>query len=371
MNSYFKTIPKLGFGLMRLPMIGEEIDIEQTQEMVDLFIKKGFTYFDTAYLYHDQKSEEVIKKTLVDKYPREKYQLASKLPAWMAQSEKEAKNMFKTSLKRTGVDYFDFYLLHNLGEKRTEAFDNYGIWDYLLNKKEEGFIKYLGFSSHGKAEELDEILIKHPEMDFVQLQINYADWESKSIQSKKCYEVARAHKKPVIIMEPIKGGALVQLPEKVKNIFTKVEPNNSLASWALRYAASYDEIITVLSGMSTLDQMKENISIMENFKPLNSEEFKVIKEARKELAKIPQIPCTDCDYCLKECPQNVAISNIFRVNNDYLIFKDIDMAKGKYYWETLNVGKASDCDECGNCEKICPQNIPIAHELKKSAKLLE
>ncbi|MDL2246163.1 aldo/keto reductase [Methanobrevibacter sp. OttesenSCG-928-K11] len=371
MNKYFKKIPKLGFGLMRLPMIGEEIDIAQTQEMVDLFIKKGFTYFDTAYLYHNQKSEEVIKKTLVDKYSRDKFQLSSKLPAWMAKSGKEAKNMFKTSLKRTGVDYFDFYLLHNLGENRTEAFDNYDIWNYLLEKKEEGFIKHLGFSSHAKAVELDEILRKHPEMDFVQLQINYADWESDAIQSRKCYEVARAHKKPIIIMEPVKGGALVKLPKQVEKIFTNAEPNQSLPSWALRYAASFDNVITVLSGMGTINQMRENISIMENFKPLNSEEIETIEKARDELKKIPQIPCTDCDYCLEECPKNVAISNIFRVNNDYLVYNDIYMAKGKYYWETLNVGKASDCDECGNCEKICPQNIQIITELKKSAKLLE
>lgn len=367
-----KDIPKLGFGLMRLPMKNTDVDMEQTKQMVDLFIQNGFTYFDTAYGYINGKSESAIKEALVDRYPRAKYQLATKLPAWAGPTTaKEAQDMFWTSLKRTGAGYFDFYLLHNLGSYRTEAFDKYDIWSFLAKQKKEGLIKHLGFSIHSKADLLDEVLTKHPEMEFVQLQINYADWDNEVIQSRKSYEVAQKHGKPVIIMEPVKGGALAKLPQQVAKIFAQANPDVSLASWAIRYAASMDGIITVLSGMSNLDQMKDNISFMKKIKPLTSDERLIIEKAQQELAKITQIPCTDCQYCIKGCPQNIAISGVFKAMNDYLIYNDLKRAKGTYAWETFNAEKASACISCGQCEQACPQSIPIIEELSKAAKLLE
>ena len=366
-----ENIPKLGFGLMRLPMIKNEVDIEQTKQMVDLFMQKGFSYFDTAFGYLNGKSEEAAKTALVDRYPREQFQLATKLPAWIgAKNAEEAKNMFWISLKRTNAEYFDFYLLHNLGGKRTEVFEKFGIWDFLAEQKEKGKIKHLGFSSHAKAEQLDEILTKHPEAEFVQTQINYADWEDDSVEARKCYEVARKHGKPVIVMEPVKGGALAKLPEVAAKVFSRENPTVSSASWALRFAADLEGIITVLSGMSTLEQMKDNISVMEHFKPLTEHERSVIKEVQTILASIPHVPCTDCQYCLKACPNNIAIPGILGTVNDYLIYNDLARSRGLYGWETL-VTKASDCIACKACEEVCPQNIPIANELSKAAKLFE
>jgi predicted aldo/keto reductase-like oxidoreductase len=367
-----QDIPKLGFGLMRLPMIGEEVDIEQTKQMVDLFLEKGFTYFDTAYGYINGKSEEAAKSALVDRYPRESFQLATKLPAWAgAKTAEEAQNMFWTSLKRTGAGYFDYYLLHNLGAERTESFDRFGIWEFLEQRKREGLIKHLGFSIHAPAKCLDEILTLHPEMEFVQLQINYSDWQSSIIQSAKCYETARKHNKPVIVMEPVKGGALAKLPEQAAAVLKEGNPNASPASWAIRYAASLDHVITVLSGMSTLDQMKDNLSYMENFKPLDDTERAVIERAQSILSSFSQVPCTDCKYCEKGCPVNIAIPGTFHVINDYLIYQDIDKAKGNYGWETMTKGKASECVACGQCETVCPQSISIIDELKKAAAVLE
>lgn len=367
-----ESIPKLGFGLMRLPRDGNNVDLEQTKQMVDLFLKKGFSYFDTAYGYLNGKSEEAIKVALVDRYPRESYQLATKLPAWNGPTNaREAQDMFWTSLKRTGAGYFDFYLLHNLGRGRTEAFERFGIWDFLAQQKAEGLIKHLGFSAHATADELDEILTQHPEMEFVQLQINYADWEDETIQSRKCYETARRHGKPVIIMEPVKGGALAKLPEKAAEILTNTNPNASLASWAIRYTASLEGVITVLSGMSTLEQMRDNISIIENYQPLGEAELADVEHVRKVLESIPQIPCTGCEYCLEGCPKSIAIPGTLDVINDYLIYKDLERARQSYAWVTLNLKKASECIACGKCETVCPQSIAIIEELSKAAALIE
>ena len=367
-----EKIGKLGFGLMRLPMNGEEVDIEQTKQMVDLFLENGFTYFDTAYGYINGKSEEAAKTAIVDRYPRDKFQLATKLPAWAGpKTEKEAKDMFWTSLKRTGVDYFDFYLLHNLGGKRTKFFDDFGIWDFVLEQKAQGRIKHIGFSMHAKADYLDELLTKHPEMEFVQLQINYADWDSATVEAGKCYEVARKHGKPVVIMEPVKGGALANLPEPVAKVFDAANANASYSSWAIRYAASLEGVLTVLSGMSTLDQVKDNVSYMRDFKPLTNEEKAVVVNAQAELAKIPTIPCTDCQYCVEGCPQNIPIPGVFSAMNSYKIFADIKRSKGSYTFATRNSGKASECVECGACEGVCPQSIEIIKELKDCASVLE
>lgn len=367
-----EELKKLGFGLMRLPMIGEDVDIEQTKKMVDLFLENGFTYFDTAYGYINGKSEMAAKTCLVDRYPRDQFQLATKLPAWYgAKNAEEAKQMFWTSLERTGAGYFDFYLLHNLGDHRTKIFDDFGIWDFLKEQKEKGLIKHLGFSMHDKADALDEILTNHPEMEFVQLQINYADWESLTIESRKCYEVARKHNKPVIIMEPVKGGALAKLPRDLDEPFKAFAPEASVSSWAIRYAASLEGIVTVLSGMSNMEQMEDNLSYMKDFKPLDEAEMNVVTEVQKAFEAIDSIPCTDCQYCMKGCPEEIRIPKIFDAMNLNLVYGNLSAAKRKYGFAASNGKLASHCIECGQCETACPQHIEIIKELHAVAAALE
>lgn len=364
-------IRKLGFGLMRLPMKDGEVDLEEAKAMVDLFMSRGFNYFDTAWGYLDGKSEEAVRPLLTERYARESYHLATKLPAWCASTEEEARAMFETSLERTGAGYFDYFLLHNLGDTRTKSFDDFHIWDFLAEKKAEGLIRNLGFSMHDTAEKLEEVLQAHPEMDFVQLQINYADWESPSVQSGKCYETARKYGKPVIIMEPVKGGSLAELPEQVASIFREADPESSLASWAIRYAASLDGVLTVLSGMSSLKQMEDNLATMESFRPLSEDEREVIERARQALDAMPQIPCTSCRYCEKGCPQGVAVPGIFRAVNNLMIYGNRKGAEGNYAWETREGGLASRCIKCGSCEAVCPQHISIMEELEKAKELFE
>ena len=370
-----KDIPKLGFGLMRLPANEDgSIDIPQTCKMVDMFLENGFTYFDTAYGYGDGASERAAKTALVDRYPREKFLLATKLPAWAgAASKEEAEQMLYTSLERTGAGYFDFYLLHNLGEERTHFFDDYDIWNFLAQKKKEGIIRNLGFSFHDKADALEEVLKAHPEMDFVQIQINYADWENPSVESRKCYEIARKYEKPVIIMEPVKGGTLANPPKAVRELMERENSTASPASWAIRYAASLEGVITVLSGMSNIAQMKDNISFMKDFKPLSEREQAVMEKARDILAEIPVIPCTACAYCMKGCPKKIAIYGSFQAYNSYLVYGDMGGAAGNYSWNTdgHGWGKASACIQCGKCEQVCPQHIAIRKELTKVAGLFE
>ena len=371
-----EEIKKLGFGLMRLPMIGGtdgEVDIEQVKKMVDLFLSKGFTYFDTAYGYANGKSEAAAKTAIVDRYPRDSFQLATKLPAWAGPTTaEEAKQMFWTSLERTGAGYFDFYLLHNIGGARTAKFDEYGIWDFVAEQKEKDLVKHMGFSFHDSADKLDEALTKHPEMEFVQLQLNYGDWESGAIQSRKCYEVALKHNKPIVIMEPIKGGMLSKLPDSVANILKDADPSVSQASWAIRFAASLDNVVTVLSGMSTLEQMEDNLSYMADFKPLDTAEKQTLEKARLALEAIPRVPCTSCEYCVKGCPQGIHIPQIFDAVNKYMVYNDLGAAKFGYMLEQkFGSAPASDCIECGACENVCPQKIEIIEELKKGHELLK
>ena len=366
-----ENIKKLGFGLMRLPQKDNVIDVEQTKVMVDKFMEAGFTYFDTAWAYAG--SEDAIRQALVERYPREKFQLATKNAAWInCKTREEAIAQFETSLKQTGAGYFDFYLLHNLGETRTSAFDNFDLWSFVQEKKQEGLIKHVGFSFHSTPEELEEILKADPEMEFVQLQINYADWENPAIQSKGCYEVARKYGKPVIIMEPVKGGMLANPPEAVAKILKEAEPNSSVASWAVRFAASLKGVITVLSGMSNVEQMEDNLSYMKDFNGLTKEQDEVLKKAQEELKKIPLIPCTTCNYCAKVCPNDIGISGSFTAMNYLTLYGDKAAALHQEGWLVGGHGKkqATECIECGECEKACPQHIAIREELKKVANML-
>ncbi len=364
---------KLGFGLMRLPRLegGNEIDVEQTKVMVDKFLEAGFTYFDTAYVYGG--SEEAIKKALVERHPRESYTLASKNAAWAGcKSREDAIKQFETSLERTGAGYFDYYLLHNLGNERTKFFDDWDLWNWAFQMKEEGKIKHVGFSFHSTPEELDEILTKHPEAEFVQLQINYADWESPTIKSRECYEVARKHGKPIVVMEPVKGGMLATPPQTVVDVLKSVNPDASSASWAVKYAADLDGVMVVLSGMSNIEQMEDNISYMKDFEKLTDEERDAIKKAQEELAKIDLIPCTGCNYCAKVCPMNIAISASFNAMNILTLYNNMEAAKKEEGWAVKDgKARASECIKCGACEGVCPQHIKIRDELENvSARLV-
>ena len=371
-DSYLgESIKKLGFGLMRLPMIGEEIDMEQTKRMVDTFMEKGFTYFDTAYVYIGGKSEVALKEAVVDRYPRDSFQCATKLPLWDLKEPQEMEKIFQESLDRVGLEYYDFYLLHAMSAERVAKADELGAWDFMKRLKAEGRAKHIGFSFHDSAEALEDILKNHPEMEFVQLQINYADWESDSVQSRKCYEVARKYNKPVIIMEPVKGGSLATMTPEVQKLFKDANPEASIPSWAIRYCASLEGIITVLSGMSNEEQLNDNVSYMEDFQPLTDSERQVVAKAVEILNNTPTIPCTACKYCVDGCPQKINIPGVFSAMNNFTLYNNLPGAKGSYQNAVKDGGKASDCIQCGNCEAHCPQHIQIIEELKKAAATLE
>lgn len=362
-----KDTKKLGFGLMRLPKKGLSIDIEETKRMVDLFMEAGFTYFDTAHVYPG--SEEAIRKALVERYPREAYTLATKLFAPLSLTEKQARKQFETSLQRTKAGYIDYYLLHSIMDSNFEKYERFHLWDYVKSLKEEGKVKHLGFSFHGTPELLERLLNDHPEAEFVQLQINYKDWEDKNVASRKNYEIARSHGKYITVMEPVKGGSLAKPGKQVEDLFKAYAPDRSCASWAIRFVASLDGILTVLSGMSNVEQMKDNLSYMKDFKPLDEEERKIIQKAQQILGSIDMIPCTACSYCTKGCPQQIRIPEIFAAMNMKSANGQLEASK-EAYLNAIETSSPADCLECGQCESVCPQHIKIIEELKKCSEAL-
>lgn len=372
-EEFVKSMPKLGFGLMRLPRTEDNsIDVEQTAEMANRFFNAGLKYCDTAYVYEG--SEEASKAAIVTRHDRESFYITSKLNvnAKGVTDEASAKQELLTSLERTGAGYFDFYLLHAMGKGNMQKFEDWGIWEYVAEMKEKGLIKHFGFSFHDTPEVLDEILTKHPEAEFVQLQINYADWNNPSVQSRGCYEVARKHNKPIVVMEPVKGGTLANPPKAVAELLKAANPTASYASWAIRFVASLPGIMVVLSGMSNLDQMDDNLSYMGDFQPLNEEEQAVIAKAQEILASIEQIPCTGCRYCTAGCPMQINIPAIFTAMNAELIFDQREQALKRYKNATGNgKGLASECIQCGQCEVQCPQHIEIREWLTRCAASLE
>lgn len=364
---------KLGFGLMRLPLLDSSdvtsIDMEQFKKMVDLFMEKGFTYFDTAWLYRGFKSETATKTALVERYPRESFQLATKLHADFVKTPEDRDGIFNAQLEKTGAGYFDNYLLHGVDSQKIVKLEKLDCLNWLLEKKEKGLIKHIGFSYHDGAELLEEILTKHPETEFVQLQINYLDWESEWLQSRKNYEVCVKHNKPVIVMEPVKGGSLATVPEEAEKLFREADPNMSIPSWGIRFAASLPNVMMVLSGMSDMAQLEDNVSYMEDFRALTKAEMDLCFRVGEIINSQIAVPCTGCEYCAKGCPQNIAIPQYFSLYNELM---REDMAKkgwtqsfSRYSNLISKFGKAADCIACGQCEGICPQHLTIIEYLKQ------
>ena len=355
-----------------MPGGGEkDIDKAQTADMIDLFLERGYKYFDTAFVYHQGESEKAVRELLTERYPRDKFFLATKMPLWDLNSKEELDEIFNTQLERTGAKFFDNYLLHGVDRFVEQKLDDIDGWEYVKALKERGLIRSLGFSFHSTAEHLDEVLSKHPELEFVQLQLNYADWESADVQSRLCYEVAEKYNKPVIVMEPVRGGALAAMPPEIRDLFFRAAPGKSLASWAFRFVGSLPMVSTVLSGMSDISQLRDNMETFDNFEPLTEAEYEVINTAMEALSKIPTIPCTGCKYCVSNCPKRINIPRLIPLLNDFRTYQNLDANKRRYYMTTARGGKASDCILCGECERHCPQNIPITKVLSDISKAFE
>lgn len=365
---------KLGFGCMRLPVLnGEDGNIDDARfcQMIDTYLEQGFRYFDVAYPYHSGKAEEAVGRCLTARYDRDRYLLATKMPLWAVKETTDYEKIFQTQLAHCGVEYFDFYLLHAMNKDSFAKTEELGGFAFAERMKAEGKVKHIGFSFHDTAEVLDEILSRHPEMEFVQLQINYYDWESESVQSRKCYETAEKYGMPVIVMEPVKGGTLANMVGKPAEILRNLDKDASYASYAIRYAASLPNVMLVLSGMSTEEQLADNLSYMKEFEPLTDEEQQALHEVVEELKKLPTIACTNCRYCVDGCPKQIRIPDLFGVYNMGVQFGVTDANRGSYKNKTNGSGRAGDCIGCGKCEAQCPQKLPIRKLLKKTAEIYE
>lgn len=371
-----QQMKKLGFGMMRLPLLNEEdkksIDKKTVCQMVDTFMERGFTYFDTAYMYHEYESERAVKDVLVTRKDRDSYTLASKLPVMQLKEKEDMERIFDEQREKCGVEYFDYYLLHALDAEHYKTVKRLDCFGFAMQKKAEGKVKHVGFSFHDSAEVLDQILTEHPEAEFVQLQLNYLDWEDAKVQSRKCYETAVKHGKKVVVMEPVKGGTLAKLPKKAEDVLKALHPDWSAASWAIRFVASLENVMVVLSGMSTPEQMDDNTAYMKEFEPLTEKEKQVLLgEVVDSIHEAAKIPCTACRYCVEGCPMNIAIPEYFALYNDEITDKGNPEHAKRYAELTKEHGKASDCVECGQCEGACPQHLPAITWLKKVAEVFE
>ena len=364
-------MPKLGFGLMRLPEADGKIDHEQVCRMVDAYMKAGMNYFDTAYVYHGGNSEVAAREALVKRYPREDFMIATKLPAWEIKQESDIERIFNEQCERAGVDYFDFYLLHSIEEGNNyEVYEKYDCFSWGLAKKAEGKIKHFGFSFHGSSELLEVVLDKHPEVEFVQIQLNYLDRTNPVVQSQALYDILVQRNIPIIVMEPVRGGMLANPAEDAAKKFKAARPDASYASWALCFVGSLPGVMTILSGMSSDEQMADNIATFTNFEPLTEEEFKLIDEVTDDFLKIPQIGCTACKYCTPGCPMSISIPDVFRTINTLRRYPNDWRSKNFYSGLIERSGKASDCIGCGQCESVCPQHLPIIELLQEASGIL-
>ena len=355
---------------MRLPMNGEEVDLEQTKKMVDTFIEQGFNYFDTAHGYIQGKSEKALKECLTSRYPRDKYILTDKLTANFFKKEEDIRPLFESQLEICGVDYFDFYLMHAQGAGNYAHFKECHAYETAFELKKEGKVRHVGISFHDKPEVLEQILTEYPEVEVVQIQFNYVDYDDPAVQSRACYEVCRKHNKPVIVMEPVKGGNLVNLPEDAKAVLDELY-GGSPASYAIRFAAGFPGMMMVLSGMSSMEQMNDNLSYMKDFQPLNEAELAAVKKVQEIFKSKNLIPCTACRYCIDGCPKHISIPDLFAVMNTKQIYHDWN---ADYYYNVVHTApgrKASDCLKCGKCEKVCPQHLQIRNLLEDVAKEFE
>ncbi|MBD5144013.1 MAG: 4Fe-4S dicluster domain-containing protein [Ruminococcus sp.] len=360
-----------GFGCMRLPMKNGKVDIEQTKQMVDMFMENGFNYFDTAHIYIGGMSETAIRETISQRYPRESFVLTNKLSTHCFNSQEEIRPLFQEQLKACGVEYFDFYLMHAQDGAIYEKFRRCKAYETALELKAEGKIKHFGISFHDKADVLERILTDYPQIEVVQIQFNYVDYDDASVEGRKIYEVCEKFGKPAIVMEPVKGGSLVNLPEEAQKVFDNLNSGMSNASYAIRFTGSFPNICMILSGMSDMAQMKDNISFMKDFKPLNDIEMKAVQEVCQIFRSMSMIPCTSCRYCTDGCPMNILIPDLFSCYNLKTTFNNWNQ---DYYYSnvlTRENGKASECIKCGQCEEICPQHLKITEMLEDVAKEFE
>ena len=365
-------------GMMRLPILDENdfktIDYDQLYEMVDTYIEAGFNHFDTAFIYHENIGEIAFKKSVADRYPRKSFKIATKLPLFIITDESQLEPIFNQQLENCGVDYFDYYMLHNVSGFTENAWKNVDLYSFIQKKKEEGYIKHIGLSTHSNAEFLEELLFEHPELEYVLLQINYLDWEDEGIESRKCLEVAKKYNKPFMIMEPYKGGLLAEVPEDAEKIMKEYNPDKSVISWAMRFVANLDACV-VLTGASSLKQLEENINEFKTAEPLNNEEHEILKNVSDIINSNITVDCTKCRYCIDTCPEEINIAKIFDLYNKHKIL-DIEewTQQGNAYLnysKLPNVGIASDCTECESCIEECPQKINIPDVLKDVAKTFE